>query len=290
MANQPSLNNIPAHIQEALALNTLNPAQLKAVLCTEGPLLVLAGAGSGKTRVLTTRIAYMIAALGVQPYQILAITFTNKAATEMRERLQSQLAGYVRGMWVCTFHAMCVRILREDGEKLGFSANFTIYDDDDSKRMIKAIMGDLSIDTKSFDPNSIRAQISAAKNKLITPAEFADSATSPMEEVAAKVYEELQERLFKQNAMDFDDLLVNTHRLFSKFPDVLARYQERFAYISVDEYQDTNHVQYALTNMLAGEKRNLMVVGDDDQSIYLARRRHPKHPRFREGLPGSRRH
>lgn len=268
MANQPSLNNIPAHIQEAFALNTLNPAQLEAVLCTEGPLLVLAGAGSGKTRVLTTRIAYMIAALGVQPYQILAITFTNKAATEMRERLQSQLAGYVRGMWVCTFHAMCVRILREDGEKLGFSANFTIYDDDDSKRLIKAIMSDLSIDTKSFDPNSICAQISAAKNKLITPAEFADSATSPVEDAAAKVYEELQERLFKQNAMDFDDLLVNTHRLFSKFPDVLARYQERFAYISVDEYQDTNHVQYALTNMLAGEKRNLMVVGDDDQSIY----------------------
>lgn len=256
------------HIRDALSLDTLNPAQLKAVLCTEGPLLVLAGAGSGKTRVLTTRIAYMIAALGIQPYQVLAITFTNKAAAEMRERLQAQLGGYVRGMWVCTFHAMCVRILREEADKLGFSGNFTIYDEDDSKRLIKAIMSDLSIDMKSFDPNTIRNQISSAKNKLISAAEFADSAISPVEDAAGKVYAELQERLLKQNAMDFDDLLVNAHRLFVKFPDVLARYQERFCYISVDEYQDTNHVQYALTNMLAAKKRNLMVVGDDDQSIY----------------------
>lgn len=255
-------------LTKSLGLDTLNPQQREAVLCTEGPLLVLAGAGSGKTRVLTTRIAYMIAARNVEPYQILAITFTNKAAAEMRERLQSLLGGYARGMWVCTFHAMCVRILRDEAQRLGYTSSFTIYDDDDSKRLVKSIMADLSIDPKTFDVSSIRARISDAKNKLIAPAQYADTASSPLEEAAAKVYEELQERLRRQNAMDFDDLLVNTHYLFTKFPDVLKTYQDRFAYISVDEYQDTNHVQYALTNMLAGKRCNLMVVGDDDQSIY----------------------
>lgn len=267
-ALQEELEHIPSEVKQKLDFSSLNPAQLEAVLCTEGPLLVLAGAGSGKTRVLTTRIAYMIAARNVQPYEILAITFTNKAAAEMRERLHAQLDGFSRGMWICTFHAMCVRILRDEAKRLGYTSSFTIYDDDDSKRLIKSIASDLSIDTKTFDVNGIRSRISDAKNKLITPAEYASNAASPLEDAAAKVYEELQVRLHRQNAMDFDDLLTNTHHLFTKFPEVLKTYQDRFSYISVDEYQDTNHVQYELTNMLAGEKRNLMVVGDDDQSIY----------------------
>ncbi len=248
-------------------LSGLNPAQYEAATCTRGPLLVLAGAGSGKTRVLTFRIAHMIADEGVRPWQVLAITFTNKAAAEMRERLGALLPGSTRGMWVCTFHAMCVRMLREDPELIGYQPNFAIYDDDDSKRLVKAIMSDLSIDTKQFPINSIRSKISAAKNAMVGPDEMASS-TNPADRACARVYRELDRRLARANAMDFDDLLLKTLELLSKNPQVLESYQDRFQQISVDEYQDTNHVQYAITNLLAGKYRNLMVVGDDDQSIY----------------------
>lgn len=248
-------------------LDGLNPAQREAVECTRGPLLVLAGAGSGKTRVLTVRIAHMIADEGVKPWQVLAITFTNKAAAEMRERLEALLPAGTRGMWVCTFHAMCVRMLREDPELIGYRPNFTIYDDDDSRRLVKTIMADLDIDQKQFPMNSIRAKISSAKNAMVGPDEMASS-SNPADRAAARVYRELDHRLAKANAMDFDDLLVKTFELLSKRPEVLERYQDRFRQISVDEYQDTNHVQYAITNLLAARYRNLMVVGDDDQSIY----------------------
>lgn len=252
----------------AVDLDGLNPAQREAVLCTRGPLLVLAGAGSGKTRVLTYRIAHMIADEGVRPWQVLAITFTNKAAAEMRERLGKLLPGGTRGMWVCTFHAMCVRILREDGELLGYRPNFSIYDDDDSRRLVKAIMNDLDIDSKQAPLASIRSLISQAKNALVGPDEMEAQASSPQQRAAARVYHQLQRRLARANAMDFDDLLVNTYELLSKHASVLERYQERFRHISVDEYQDTNHVQYRITNLLAARYQNLMVVGDDDQSIY----------------------
>jgi len=249
-------------------LSTLNPAQRQAAECTKGPLLVLAGAGSGKTRVLTYRIAHMINDEGVRPWQILAITFTNKAAAEMRERLGNLLPGGTRGMWICTFHAMCVRMLREDGELLGYQPNFTIYDDDDSKRLVKNIMGDLDIDQKQCPLPSIRSKISQAKNGLVSPEEMEAHAQSPVDRAAARVYHVLERRLERANAMDFDDLLVKTFELLSKYPEVLDHYQERFRQISVDEYQDTNGVQYAITNLLARKYKNLMVVGDDDQSIY----------------------
>lgn len=253
---------------QSVDLSGLNPAQRTAVECTRGPLLVLAGAGSGKTRVLTYRIAHMISDEGIRPWQVLAITFTNKAAAEMRERLAALLPGGTRGMWVCTFHAMCVRILREDADLLGYEPNFAIYDDDDSKRLVRSIMADLNIDQKQYPLPAIRSRISAAKNALIGPEEMADSADVPIIAKTAQVYRELQRRLGRSNAMDFDDLLVNAYELLSKNPDVLMRYQQRFLRISVDEYQDTNHVQYLITNLLASAHRNLMVVGDDDQSIY----------------------
>ena len=249
-------------------IDSLNPAQREAVTTTEGPLLVLAGAGSGKTRVLTFRIAHMIADLGVRPWQILAITFTNKAAAEMRERLGALLPDATRGMWVCTFHAMCVRILREDADLLGYSGQFTIYDDDDSRRMVREIMQGLDIDQKNFPINMIRGKISAAKNAMVGPEEMLERADDPKERKAAQVYLELERRLRAANAMDFDDLLVRTLELLRTRPEVLEKYQERFRYISVDEYQDTNHVQYEIANLLAAKYQNLMVVGDDDQSIY----------------------
>ena len=207
----------------AIDLEGLNPAQREAVECTRGPLLVLAGAGSGKTRVLTYRIAHMIADEGVRPWQVLAITFTNKAAAEMRERLEALLPAGTRGMWVCTFHAMCVRMLREDPELVGYRPNFTIYDDDDSRRLVKTIMADLDLDQKQFPMNSIRAKISAAKNAMVGPDEMASS-SNPADRAAARVYRELDRRLAKANAMDFDDLLVKTFELLSRRPEVLERY------------------------------------------------------------------
>ena len=270
----PSSAPIPVSAPAAPArplvdIDSLNPAQREAVLTTEGPLLVLAGAGSGKTRVLTFRIARMIGDLGIRPWQTLAITFTNKAAAEMRERLAAMLPdGGMRGMWVCTFHAMCVRILREDADLLGYTGQFTIYDDDDSRRMVREIMTQLGIEQKQYPINMIRSKISTAKNAMIGPEEFIEKASSPQEQKAGQVYLELERRLRAANAMDFDDLLVRTLELLRTRPEVLEKYQERFRYISVDEYQDTNHVQYEIANLLAAKYQNLMVVGDDDQSIY----------------------
>ena len=258
----------PKPAKSLVDIDSLNPAQREAVLTTEGPLLVLAGAGSGKTRVLTFRIAHMLGDLGVKPWQILAITFTNKAAAEMRERLAALIPSGTRGMWVCTFHAMCVRMLREDADLLGYTGQFTIYDDDDSKRMVRDIMQALGIEQKQFPINMIRSKISSAKNAMIGPEDMLKSADSPNDKKAAQVYLELERRLRAANAMDFDDLLVRTLELLRTRPEVLDKYQERFRYISVDEYQDTNHVQYEIANLLAAKYQNLMVVGDDDQSIY----------------------
>lgn len=265
----PSHAPVVAPARPLVDIDSLNPAQREAVLTTEGPLLVLAGAGSGKTRVLTFRIARMIGDLGIRPWQILAITFTNKAAAEMRERLGAMLPdGGMRGMWVCTFHAMCVRMLREDADLLGYTGQFTIYDDDDSRRMVREIMTHLGIEQKQYPINMIRSKISTAKNAMVGPEEFIEKASSPQEQKAGQVYLELERRLRAANAMDFDDLLVRTLELLRTRPEVLEKYQERFRYISVDEYQDTNHVQYEIANLLAAKYQNLMVVGDDDQSIY----------------------
>lgn len=255
----------------SIDLTGLNGPQKEAVLCTEGPLLVLAGAGSGKTRVLTHRIAHLVDDLGVAPWQIMAITFTNKAAAEMRERLGNLIGPYSRGMWVSTFHSMCVRILRADCERLGFASGFTIYDDDDSKRLVKQIYGELNIDEKRYPVPAIRNRISKAKNDLQVAEVFAEEAeksSDHISKVVAKVYSRLQERLRQLNAFDFDDLLLYAWLLLKNHPDVLSAYQQRFLYILVDEYQDTNHAQYALTQLLAAANQNIMVVGDDDQSIY----------------------
>ncbi len=249
-------------------IDSLNPAQKEAVLCTEGPLLVLAGAGSGKTRVLTHRIAHLVEDLGVAPWQIMAITFTNKAAAEMRERLGGLIGSNARGMWVSTFHSMCVRILRADCERIGFSQGFTIYDDDDSKRLMKQILEELNVDPKRYPINALRNRISKAKNDLIVPEVFIDQYKDAMNQVVGRVYKRLQERLQALNAFDFDDLLMYTWLLLKHNNDVLQAYQNRFKYLLVDEYQDTNHAQYVLTQLLAEANKNIMVVGDDDQSIY----------------------
>lgn len=249
-------------------LDTLNGPQREAVLCTEGPLLVLAGAGSGKTRVLTHRIAHLVEDLNVAPWQIMAITFTNKAAAEMRERLQSLIGGGARGMWVSTFHSMCVRILRTDCERVGFAKGFTIYDDSDSKRLVEQIMDELNIDKKRYPIPALRNRISQAKNDLQVAEVFAEKTSDQVGQVAARVYTRLQERLRQLNAFDFDDLLLYTWLLLKNHPDVLAAYQNRFRCLMVDEYQDTNHAQYVLTQLLAAAHKNIMVVGDDDQSIY----------------------
>ena len=249
-------------------LDSLNPAQKQAVLTTEGPLLVLAGAGSGKTRVLTHRIAHLVEDLGVAPWEIMAITFTNKAAAEMRERLGGLIGTYARGMWVSTFHSMCVRILRADCERIGFAKGFTIADPTDTKRLIKQILDELNIDPKRYPERMIQNRISMAKNDLVAAQVFSDQANDFISQTVAKVYLRYQERLQAQNAFDFDDLLLYTWLLLKNHPDVLEAYQNRFRYLLVDEYQDTNHAQYVLTQLLAAKNRNIMVVGDDDQSIY----------------------
>lgn len=254
--------------------DTLNEQQREAVFYTEGPLLILAGAGSGKTRVLTHRTAYLIEEKKVNPYHIMAITFTNKAAGEMRERID-RLVGYgSESIWVSTFHSTCVRILRRHIDRIGYDTNFTIYDSDDSKSLMKDICKRLNIDTKIYKERSLLSAISSAKDELVTPTEFALRATAASDYAKrkqAEVYREYQEALHKNNALDFDDLIVKTVELFQTDPEVLDYYQERFRYIMVDEYQDTNTAQFQLIRLLAGKYKNLCVVGDDDQSIYKFR-------------------
>ena len=252
--------------------DTLNKEQKEAVLHTEGPLLLLAGAGSGKTRVLTHRVAYLIDEMGVNPWNILAITFTNKAAQEMRERVD-QIAGFgADQVWGATFHATCMRILRRHIDRLGYDTNFTIYDTDDQKSVIKQVCKRLNIDTKMYKERTLLSEISSAKDELVDVREFeVKSVGDYKKSVIAKVYREYQETLKKSNALDFDDIIVKTVELFKSCPEVLYNYQERFKYIMVDEYQDTNTAQFELIRLLADGYRNLCVVGDDDQSIYKFR-------------------
>lgn len=250
----------------------LNPMQKEAVLCTEGPLLILAGAGSGKTRVLTYRIAYLIEEKQVNPWNIMAITFTNKAAGEMRERVDKQVEYGSDSIWVSTFHSACVRILRRHIEFLGFETNFTIYDRDDQKTLLKQIYKALNIDGRMYKERSVMGQISSAKDELISPEDFLkQSGGDYYQKKVGEIYQEYQNRLKKNNALDFDDLIVKTVELFRSQPEVLNYYQERFKYIMVDEYQDTNTAQFELIHLLASKYKNLCVVGDDDQSIYKFR-------------------
>ena len=252
-------------------LADLNPAQREAVLTTEGPLLVIAGAGSGKTRVLTYRVAHLINAVGAKPSEILAITFTNKAAGEMRERLQRLLGRTGQGLWILTFHSACGRILRREAERLGYRSNFTIYDQADQVRLVKQCLEELERDPKRFTPRGIHNQISHAKNRLISPDEYSNQVQSFYDQTVADVYQLYQRRLFTSNAVDFDDLLMLTVDVLERFPDVREKWQKAFRYILVDEYQDTNHAQYRLLQLLAEKHRNLMAVGDPDQSIYAFR-------------------
>ena len=252
--------------------DTLNEQQREAVYCTDGPLLILAGAGSGKTRVLTHRIAYLIEEKGVNPWNILAITFTNKAAGEMRERVDNLVGFGSESIWVSTFHSTCVRILRRHIDRLGYDTNFTIYDTDDQKTLMKDVCKLVEIDTKVYKERNLLAAISSAKNEMISAQEYALNAQGDFgKEKIAKVYQEYEKQMHANNALDFDDLLVKTVQLFETQPDVLENYQERFRYIMVDEYQDTNTVQFQLVSLLAGKYRDLCVVGDDDQSIYKFR-------------------
>ncbi|PQG19821.1 DNA helicase PcrA [Enterococcus faecium] len=253
---------------KAELLNGMNPRQKEAVLHTDGPLLLMAGAGSGKTRVLTHRIAYLIEEKEVNPWNILAITFTNKAAKEMKERVNAILASGGEDVWVSTFHSMCVRILRRDVDFIGYNRNFTIIDSSEQLTLMKRILKELNIDPKKYDPRSILGTISQAKNSLQTPQDFTKMQGSYYEEIAAKCYAAYQKELQYNQCMDFDDLIMNTIRLFEEHPDSLTYYQNKFHYIHVDEYQDTNHAQYTLVNLLAGRFRNLCVVGDADQTIY----------------------
>lgn len=253
-------------------LKKMNPRQLEAVLHTEGPLLILAGAGSGKTTVLINRIAYIIDQSLAKPWQILAITFTNKAAGELKERLTAMLGDTGGDVWAATFHSTCARILRRDGDRIGYSSHFTVYDTDDSKRLVKDCQKALNIDDKMISHKSILSEISHAKDSMLSPADYQAAAGSDfrLAKIGA-VYELYQKRLREADAMDFDDLLGNTVELFRQCPDVLEYYQNRFRYIMVDEYQDTNQVQYEFVRLLAEKSKNLCVVGDDDQSIYKFR-------------------
>ncbi len=252
-------------------LQGLNEQQKKAVKHTEGPLLIMAGAGSGKTRVLTHRIAYLIDEKGVSPHNILAITFTNKAAKEMQERVKQLIGDESKTMWVSTFHSMCVRILRRDGDRIGYDRNFSILDGSDQLTVIKNMLKTLNIDSKQYHPRALIATISDAKNKLQTPAQFEKVASGIYLETVSKVYTAYQQILQKSQALDFDDLIMQTVHLFHRVPEVLHYYQRRFQYIHVDEYQDTNDAQYQLVKSLANRYQNICVVGDSDQSIYAWR-------------------
>ncbi|RXT04946.1 DNA helicase PcrA [Ammoniphilus sp. CFH 90114] len=249
-------------------LKGLNPEQRKAVETTEGPLLIVAGAGSGKTRVLTQRIGYLLRQKRVAPWSILAITFTNKAAREMRERITGIAGPVAEDIWISTFHSMCVRILRRDIDRLGYNRNFTILDSGDQLSVIKQCQKELNIDPKKFDPRAILSAISSAKNELKGPKEYGNLIGDLFQDVAHRVYELYQKKLKSNSALDFDDLIMITIRLFKEVPDVLGFYQKKFQYIHVDEYQDTNRAQYMLVRMLADKHHNICVVGDGDQSIY----------------------
>jgi superfamily I DNA/RNA helicase len=248
-------------------LTELNPAQREAVLTTEGPLLVIAGAGSGKTRVLTYRVAHLLSAVGVKPNEILAITFTNKAAQEMKERVENQLGPVARAIWIMTFHSACGRILRREAERLGYRSNFTIYDSADQVRLVKACLEELERDPKRFVPRGIHSQISMAKNQLIGPDEYAARVASFYDQTVADVYSLYQRKLFASNAVDFDDMLMLTVDVLQRFPEAREKWSKAFRYVLVDEYQDTNHAQYVLLKLIAGEHRNLMAVGDPDQCL-----------------------
>lgn len=249
-------------------LNGLNQQQREAVMHTDGPLLIMAGAGSGKTRVLTHRIAYLLAEKDVSARNVLAITFTNKAAREMRERVKRLVGPESEYMWVSTFHSMCVRILRRDIDRIGYNSNFTILDSSDQLSVVKQVLKNLNIDPKKMEPRAMLGQISAAKNELITPEEYNKRVGNFFERQVGQVYEAYQKMIVKNQSLDFDDLIMQTIHLFKRVPEVLEYYQRRFQYIHVDEYQDTNHAQYALVKMLASRYQNLCVVGDSDQSIY----------------------
>ncbi|MBV8257588.1 MAG: UvrD-helicase domain-containing protein, partial [Actinobacteria bacterium] len=252
-------------------LEDLNPAQREAVLHTEGPVLVIAGAGSGKTRVLTRRIAHLLRAVGAKPNEILAITFTNKAAAEMRERVEHLIGPPARAAWIMTFHSACGRILRREAERLGYRSNFTIYDSADQNRLVKSCLEELERDPKRFTPRGIHSQISNAKNQLIGPDEYLERVQSFYDQTVAEVYRLYQQRLFASNAVDFDDMLYLTVDVLERFPEARERWQKSFRYVLVDEYQDTNHAQYRLLQLLAGEHQNVFAVGDPDQSIYAFR-------------------
>lgn len=270
--------------------DTLNPMQREAVFHTEGPLLVLAGAGSGKTRVLTHRIAYLIEEKRVAPWNIMAITFTNKAAAEMRERVDKIVGEGAEAIWVSTFHSSCVRILRRFIDRLGYDTNFTIYDGDDQKTLMKQVLKKMQVDPKQFKERAVLSRISAAKNDRITADEFEQQAGADFrEKKIAQIYREYQKELKKNNALDFDDLLVKTVELFEANADVLEYYQDKFRYIMVDEYQDTNLVQFKLVDLLAKKYRNICVVGDDDQSIYKFRGANIENIlSFEKAFPGAR--
>ncbi len=246
----------------------LNPAQRRAVEAVDGPVLVLAGPGSGKTRVLTHRIAYLIREVGVDPYSILAVTFTNKAAREMRERLDVLIGSDAQAVTAGTFHSLCARFLRRDIVHLGRERDFAIYDSDDQERLMRRVVRELNLDEKKNPPRAILSSISSAKNELVSPAEYARLNRTYFDEIVARCYERYQKLLRQSNALDFDDLLVEMVRVFELFPDVLAHYHKRYSHLLVDEYQDTNRVQYTLVKLLAAKDRNLFAVGDDDQSVY----------------------
>ncbi|MEG0288551.1 MAG: UvrD-helicase domain-containing protein, partial [Carnobacterium sp.] len=245
----------------------MNPGQKEAVAHTEGPLLIMAGAGSGKTRVLTHRIAYLIEEKGVNPWNILAITFTNKAAKEMKERVGRLLEGG-NDVWVSTFHSMCVRMLRRDVDRIGYNRAFTISDPGDQQTLMKRILKERNIDPKKYNPRAILSEISNAKNELMTAEDYRKIANSFFEKMVADCYDDYQKELRRNQSVDFDDLIMLTIRLFEESPETLDYYQNKFHYIHVDEYQDTNTAQYTLVNMMAKRFKNLCVVGDADQSIY----------------------
>ena len=266
----------------------LNAAQLAAVQHDGGPLLVLAGAGSGKTRVLTARIAYLLRERGVAPERVFAVTFTNKAAGEMRARVAALLGADPRGLWIGTFHSLAARLLRREAARLGFGSNFTIYDQDDSEALVKRLLEQRGLSPKANPPRAVHSLISAAKNRMISPEEFAETADGPLARAAADIYTLLGPALQQANAMDFDDLLLLPLTLFSRFPDRLAAWQQRFQHVLVDEFQDTNAAQYRLVQLLAALHRNLCVVGDDDQAIYGWRGADPRHMlTFQRDFPGT---